>query len=111
MFNFFRSKPKKYTDLYCEEFNKGMNAKDAVILDVRSAGEFQSGKLKGARNIDIMSSNFKAQIQNLPKDKKYYIYCRSGNRSGQACEIMSDMGFEHPYNMAGGIMSWPYDVV
>jgi rhodanese-related sulfurtransferase len=111
MFNFFRSKPKNYTDLYCEEFNKGMNAKDAVILDVRSAGEFQSGKLKGARNIDIMSSNFKSQVQNLPKDKKYYIYCRSGNRSGQACEIMSEMGFEHTYNMAGGIMSWPYDVV
>lgn len=111
MFNFFRSKPKNYTDLYCEEFNKGMNAKDAVILDVRSVGEFQSGKIKGARNIDIMSSAFQAQIKNLPKDKKYYIYCRSGNRSGQACEIMSEMGFETTYNLAGGIMSWPYDVV
>lgn len=111
MFNLFRSKPKNYTDLYFEEFNKGMNAKDAVILDVRSAGEFQSGKLKGARNIDIMSSNFQSQIKKLPKDKKYYIYCRSGNRSGQACEIMSEMGFENTYNLAGGIMSWPYDVV
>lgn len=111
MFDFFKSKPKNYTDLYCEEFNKGMTAKDAVILDVRTAGEFQSGKIKGARNIDIMSSGFMAQVQNLPKDKKYYIYCRSGNRSGQACEIMSEMGFEYTFNMAGGIIRWPYEVV
>jgi rhodanese-related sulfurtransferase len=111
MFDFFKTKPKKYTDLFCEDFQKGMNAKDAVILDVRTAGEFQSGKLKGARNIDMMARNFMPQIQNLPKDKKYYIYCRSGNRSGQVCEIMSDMGFEHTYNMAGGIIRWPYEIV
>jgi rhodanese-related sulfurtransferase len=111
MFDFFRTKPKKYTDLFCEDFQKGMTAKDAVILDVRTAGEFHSGKLKGARNIDMMSPNFMSQIQNLPKDKNYYIYCRSGNRSGQACEIMSEMGFEHTYNMAGGIIRWPYEIV
>ncbi len=111
MFDFFRTKPKKYTDLFCEDFQKGMTAKDAVILDVRTAGEFHSGKLKGARNIDMMGPNFMSQIQNLPKDKKYYIYCRSGNRSGQACEIMSEMGFEHTYNMAGGIIRWPYEIV
>jgi rhodanese-related sulfurtransferase len=111
MFDFFRTKPKKYTDLFCEDFKKGMNDKDAVILDVRTSGEFHSGKLKGARNIDMMSLNFMSQIQNLPKNKKYYIYCRSGNRSGQVCEIMSEMGFEHTYNMAGGIIRWPYEIV
>lgn len=88
-----------------------MNDKDAVIIDVRTPGEFQSGKLKGARNIDIMGSGFMAQVQNLPKDKKYYVYCRSGNRSGQACEVMAKMGFQNLNNMAGGIMGWPYEVV
>ena len=111
MFNFFKAKPKTYEDLSCEDFKKGMNDKDAVIIDVRTAGEFNSGKLKGARNIDIMGSGFMAQIQNLPKDKKYYLYCRSGSRSGQACEVMGKMGFQNLNNMAGGIISWPYEVV
>lgn len=110
MFSFFKTKPKNYSDLSCEDFKKGMNDKDAVIIDVRTAGEFNSGKLKGARNIDIMGSGFMAQIQNLPKDKKYYLYCRSGNRSGQACEVMAKLGFPNLNNMAGGIMSWPYEV-
>lgn len=111
MFNFFKAKPKTYSDLSSEDFKKGMNDKDAVIIDVRTPGEFQSGKLKGARNIDIMGSGFMAQVQNLPKDKKYYVYCRSGNRSGQACEVMAKMGFQNLNNMAGGIMGWPYEVV
>ena len=111
MFNFFRTKPKNYTDLSNEDFKNGMTAKDAVLIDVRTAGEFQSGKIKGARNIDMMGPGFMGHIQNLPKDKKYYLYCRSGNRSGQACEVMADMGFESTFNLAGGIMSWPYEVV
>lgn len=110
MFSFFKTKTKNYSDLSCEDFKKGMNEKDAVIIDVRTAGEFNSGKLKGARNIDIMGSGFMAQVQNLPKDKKYYVYCRSGNRSGQACEVMAKLGFQNLNNMAGGIMSWPYEV-
>ncbi|PSL07854.1 rhodanese-like domain-containing protein [Cecembia rubra] len=111
MFNFFRTQAKNYTDLSNEDFKKGMTAPEAVIIDVRTAGEFHSGKIKGARNIDLMSPGFMGQIQNLPKDKKYYIYCRSGNRSGQACDIMSQLGFENTYNLAGGIMSWPYEIV
>jgi rhodanese-related sulfurtransferase len=110
MFNLFKSTPKAYKDLSSEDFKTGMLAKDSVIIDVRSAGEFHSGKIKGARNIDIMSPNFSQQIANLPKDKSYYLYCRSGNRSGQACAVMAKAGFENLNNLAGGIMSWPYEV-
>ncbi|MGY6559948.1 MAG: rhodanese-like domain-containing protein [Nitritalea sp.] len=111
MFSFFKSGPKGYTDSNAAAFQEGLKAKDAVLIDVRSAGEFQSGKLKGARNIDIMSANFQQQIANLPKDKTYYVYCRSGNRSGQACALMAKAGFENLHNLAGGIMSWPYEIV
>jgi rhodanese-related sulfurtransferase len=51
------------------------------------------------------------QIKNLPKDKTYLIYCRSGNRSAQACEIMGEEGFENVKNLSGGIMRWPFDTV
>ncbi|MFC3881686.1 rhodanese-like domain-containing protein [Algoriphagus namhaensis] len=108
MFNFFKSTPKKYQDLNAQDFLAGMKGADAVIIDVRMPGEFASEKIPGARNINVMGS-FKKSIENLPRDKSYYLYCRSGSRSGQACSIMADMGFEKVTNLKGGIMSWPFE--
>ena len=78
----------------------------AVLLDVRTPGEFSSGSIKGALNIDIMSSNFAQKVEKLDKDATYFIFCRSGNRSGQACKMMHKMGFD-VRNLAGGIGSYP----
>ncbi|OOG72756.1 rhodanese-like domain-containing protein [Algoriphagus sp. A40] len=111
MFNFFSTKTKKYEDIPAGPFHDLNLKSDAVVLDVRTAGEFASGKIRGARNIDIMSSNFANQVKNLPKDKTYLVYCRSGNRSGQACDIMADLGFEKLKNLSGGIMRWPFETV
>ncbi len=110
MFDFLKTKPKKYTDLIAQDFKKEMSASDAVLIDVRSPGEFQSGKIKGARNINVAASNFGSQIQNLPKDKKYYLYCRSGARSAQACSMMAEQGFEKVNNLKSGLMAWPFDL-
>jgi len=111
MFNFFTSKAKKYEDIPAGPFHDLMIQPNAVIIDVRTAGEFASGKLRGARNIDIMSSTFVSQIKNLSKDKTYLIYCRSGNRSAQACEIMGVEGFGNVKNLSGGILRWPFETV
>ncbi len=111
MFNFFSSKTKKYEDIQAGPFHDLTLQPNTVIIDVRTAGEFSAGKIRGARNLDIMSSSFQSQVKNLPKDKTYLVYCRSGNRSGQACEIMADMGFENLKNLAGGIMRWPFETV
>lgn len=72
---------------------------NTIILDVRTAEEYQSGHLKGARNIDFLSSDFKDQLSSLDKNKKYVLYCRSGNRSGQASYIMKKMGFPNSENL------------
>lgn len=90
-------------DLFKKEFK---STKDAILLDVRTASEFNSGALPGAVNIDIMSSKFQSTVAALDKSKTYYIYCRSGNRSGQACQLMSKMGFD-VRNLMGGIGAWP----
>jgi rhodanese-related sulfurtransferase len=47
----------------------------------------------------------------LDKSKNYYVYCRSGARSEQACHLMSQMGFENTFNLLGGIMQWQGEVV
>ena len=111
MFNFFKSTQKNYEDIPSGTFHELMLKPNTVILDVRTAGEFSGGKIKGARNIDIMSRDFENQVKNLPKDKTYLIYCRSGNRSGQACEIMADLGFKNLKNLSSGIMRWPFETV
>lgn len=111
MFNFFSAKTKKYEDIPSSTFHDLMLQPDTVIIDVRTAGEFAGGKIRGARNLDIMSASFANQVKNLPKDKVYLLYCRSGNRSGQACDIMADLGFEKLKNLSGGIMRWPFETV
>jgi rhodanese-related sulfurtransferase len=106
MFNFFNSN-KGYENINSQKFNELMDSnKDAVILDVRTSGEFRQGAIPGAKNIDIMSPNFQHQVAALDKTKTYLVYCRSGNRSGQACQIMSGAGFTSLYNLSGGVMSY-----
>ena len=105
LFSFFT---KSETDLSAEEFKTKMDAdQNAILLDVRTAGEYGSGCIKGAKNIDFFSHNFRAQIDELPQDKAYYVYCRSGNRSGQAVSYMTSKGYT-AYNLDGGIGAWKY---
>ena len=51
------------------------------------------------------------ELLKVNKEKPVYVYCRSGNRSGQACRIMEELGFENAYNLEGGILEWNGDVV
>ena len=84
---------------------------ESVILDVRTAEEFESGYIKGALNMDIRGgADFVASIEMLDKSKPYFVYCRSGARSGQACQLMSQMGFSAVYNLDGGVLAWEGDL-
>jgi rhodanese-related sulfurtransferase len=107
MFNLFSIGTKNYENLRGPEFKEKYNqSKSAVLVDVRTPGEFRSGTVRGARNIDFMSPNFGSQIATLDKSKEYFLLCRSGSRSGQACNLMAKEGFK-VYNLAGGIGEWP----
>lgn len=84
---------------------------NAVILDVRTEGECREGIIPHAVNIDIYKGQgFIYKLDELDKSKNYYVYCRSGARSAQACNIMNQMGFENTYNLSGGFMQWKGEV-
>lgn len=96
-----------YKDIDAQTFQHATNDNpSAVIIDVRSAAELAEGMIPGALHIDLMGGDFAEKIKELDKDKSYYLYCRSGNRSGMAAGVMSQWGFKELYNLAGGMMSW-----
>jgi len=93
-------------DVDVDEFAEGAYQENAVLVDVRTDGEFAEGHLQGATQINYSASNFEARIKELDRDKPVYVYCRSGNRSGRAARIMKGLGFKEVYNLEGGILAW-----
>lgn len=100
-------------DLTQEEWTQQLkNDDNAFILDVRTPEEVEEGYIPNATNIDIyLGQEFLDKVQELDKSKNYYVYCRSGNRSGQACALMNQLGFENTYNLTGGFNEWEGEVV
>lgn len=84
----------------------------AIIIDVRTPGEVSEGVIEGASMfIDYNGGNFESEIAKLDKSKTYIVYCRSGARSAGASGVMVNNGFQHIYNLEGGIMGWTGNVV
>ena len=77
-----------------------------IIIDVRTPEEFAEGHIEEAINIDFRSENFGVQIDELNRGNKYLIYCRSGNRSRGALEVMVEMDFKEVYHLSDGIIKW-----
>ena len=94
------------TNMNVVEFSKKITESGVVILDVRTPGEFAEGFIEGAQMIDFQSGNFETEIGTLDKDVTYAVYCRSGNRSGQAVKVMQDAGFLNLFNLEGGVIDW-----
>lgn len=93
-----------FSDLNYEQLVEVLKDKSLIVLDVRTAEEFKSGHLKGALSIDFRSPDFESKIKQLDKKKTYLLYCRSGNRSGQAMAVFKKNKFDKVYNQQGGII-------
>jgi phage shock protein E len=64
-----------------------------VVFDVRSPAEVAEGAIVGATVLDFNAGEFEAKIGDYDRNAAYLVYCRSGNRSGQAVAIMKELGF------------------
>ena len=77
-----------------------------LLLDVRTDREFAMGHIRGAAQIDFYRDDFQEELAKLDPNVPVYVYCRSGNRSGQAAKMMKSMRFKTVYNLEGGIGAW-----
>lgn len=78
--------------------------KDAVLLDVRTSGEYREGHIPGSKNLDV------SRIRNAgsvirDKHTPLFVYCYSGSRSAQATSVLKAMGYTNVNNI-GGISGW-----
>ena len=90
-----------------EELNAKIQSGEKInLVDVREPhenAEFNiGGLLHPLGKIQTMQID---EIEDM-KDQPVYIYCRSGNRSGQACLILETAGFTNTFNVVGGMLAW-----
>ncbi|MFT7157212.1 MAG: rhodanese-related sulfurtransferase [Parvicella sp.] len=99
-------------DISKEEWKELIQNDDsAVVMDVRTPAECSEGMQKNAIQLDLMNASaFMEGVEKLDKSKTYYVYCRSGGRSGQACQIMDSKGVKS-FNLIGGMMFWDGEIV
>ena len=83
-----------------------INQKDAVVIDVREAGEFAQTHILNSRNVPL--GEIEARIKELErfKDKPVIVSCATGNRSGSAASVLRKHGFTNVVNLAGGVAAW-----
>lgn len=88
------------------KFRDLANKGNALILDVRTPGEYSRGHIKGSTLIDISNKDFVSRLNLLQKDKPILIYCLTGSRSHAAASYMARTGFKAVYNLQQGIIDW-----
>ena len=82
-----------------------------IMIDVRTPEEYEEKHIPASKLINVQDAqNFVSEIEQLDKEKSYYVYCKSGGRSAMACSIMEQMGFLDVSNLEGGITNWHGEV-
>lgn len=95
----------KVQNISSSEFLTKSKEPNSVILDVRTPGEYSSGHIPAALNIDY-TNGFESSMASMDKTKTYLVYCQVGGRSGKATQWMVKNGFTQVYNLNGGFASW-----
>ena len=99
-------KEEPYKNLTCAQFAELINNPEVQLVDVRTMDEYTEGHIAGSLLIDVKDENFASLVdEQLAKNKKIAVYCRSGRRSRTAADILVKKGFK-VYNLDKGILNW-----
>ena len=91
-------------DVSVDEALRLWQSKEAVIIDVRTPGEYRDGHIPGVANIPL--DELERRLHEVPKDKKVVLICRTGNRSAQGTRLLRSKGFTNVFNSTGGMSTW-----
>ncbi|WP_019635214.1 rhodanese-like domain-containing protein [Paenibacillus fonticola] len=92
-----------------QELSARLKKGEAVkMLDVREPEEWAAGHIEGAKHIPL--GQILERLRELDADEELIVICRSGNRSGLACELLEEKGF-NVVNMTGGLLAWEDELV
>jgi rhodanese-related sulfurtransferase len=83
-----------------------INNDNTVLLDVRENNEIDSGMINDAIHIPLSTLDKRLPELDKYKNDTVLVYCRSGNRSGSVCRMLTGKGFGKVFNLVGGIMAW-----
>ncbi len=97
---------RKYKQLDTNQAVQLMNRDHSLVLDVREDKELGEGKIQEARHIALKDLDKRIAELNKHKDAPVLVYCRSGNRSGMACGMLTKAGFSDVNNLSGGFAAW-----
>ncbi len=102
----FRRLTRGFKEISPVEVVQLINHDEAVLLDIREDAELSQGRIAGAKHIPL--SVLKQRIEELNKyrDKPIIAFCRSGNRSNEASNLLNKNQFEKVYHMKGGLLEW-----
>tara|TARA_B100000131_G_C17777112_1_gene475733 strand:- start:81 stop:380 length:300 start_codon:yes stop_codon:yes gene_type:complete len=84
--------------------NEIINHKDIILIDVREDIEVAQSKISGS--IHIPMNQIPERLEELNKNIKTIVYCKSGIRSDKVCQYLQHNGFNNVYNLLGGIKAW-----
>ena len=99
--------PSPFYSYSVAKFEKIIEQTDGiVVIDVRTLEETALGKIANAIEIDFRALDFQEKLKKMDLNTPYALYCRSGNRSKKAMEMMKTIGFTKVYDLEGGYLAW-----
>lgn len=99
-------KNKNFSSLSSEDFNS-LYLDGYIAIDIRTKQEISMGKIyKNSLELDFYNDGFLNSLKKLDLNQKYIIYCRSGNRTKVAMDLMQKLGFKEVHDLDGGIVAW-----
>ena len=91
-------------DVSVDEALRLWQAKEAILIDVRTPAEYRDGHIPGVVNIPL--AELEKRLGEIPKDKKVVLICRTGNRSAQGTKLLRGKGLDNIFNSTGGMSTW-----
>lgn len=83
-----------------------INRRDAVVIDIRDAAEYNAGHIAGARHIPQAQLESRLKELEKVKMKPLIVACATGNRSRAASALLQKQGYAEVYNLQGGLAAW-----